>query len=223
MGLPTGRLDPVGRYRHLASLQPFLQGRFRVLAPAFQGGFGQQGLEQSQHQVTGGLEAGIKVDRTDDGLQRIGQNRGALGASALGLAFAEAHDLGQAQLHRQAVQHVLAHQMGSDAGEVALVTAVEAAVEQARHTETEYGVAQELEALVVLGPEALVGHGPHQQAGVGKHVPQPLLQRLERLGNNRATGRIEGGHQNKAGLNPGPEGEEQPCIAGRITWTVPRT
>ena len=88
---------------------------------------------------------------------------GALRAAAARLAFAQAQHLGQAELQRGAVQAVLAHQVGAHAGQVAFVGAGEALEQQAGDGQAQDGVAEELEALVVVGAEAAVRQRALQQ------------------------------------------------------------
>jgi hypothetical protein len=87
------------------------------------------------------------------------------------------------------VQAVLAHQVGADARQVTLVGAREALVQQAGHRQVEHGVAEEFEALVVLGAAAAVGERTQQQARLLEPMTEPLLQGVE-----------SGIHQRGAGL-----------------------
>ena len=132
--------------------------------------------EQALHQGAGGDEAAVLEGGADQGLEGVGQDRGAQGAAAAGLALAQAEQLGQAELQGGAVQAVLAHQVGADAGQVALVGVAEAVEQEAGDGQAQDGVAEELETLVVVGAEAAVGQGPLQEAGVGEAVADALLQ-----------------------------------------------
>ena len=122
------------------------------------------------------VEAAVLEGRADQRLERVGEDRGAQRAAAARFAFAEAQQLGQAELQRGAVQAVLAHEMGANAGQVALVGAAEAVEQQARDDQAQDRVAEEFEALVVVGAEAAVGQRPLQEAGVGKAVSDALLE-----------------------------------------------
>jgi hypothetical protein len=66
------------------------------------------------------------------------------------------------------VQAVLAHQVGADAGQVAFVGARETLVQQAGDRQAQHRIAQELEALVVVGAAAAVRERTRQQAGWAK-------------------------------------------------------
>jgi molecular chaperone DnaK len=86
----------------------------------------------------------------------------------------------QAQAEGGAVQAVFAHQVGAHAGQVALVGAAEALVQQRRDGQAEHGVAEELQPLVVLRPETAVRQRALQQGRVAEGVTEPLLQGEER-------------------------------------------
>ena len=175
MRLASRGLNAVGRHRHLARLQPFLQGGLGVLAPNLHGGLGHQRLEQAQHEIAGSIEPRIQIDGTNDGLQRICQDRCTLSPPAFGFTLAQAHDVRQAQLQRQTMQGVLPHQVGTNAGQIPLVAAIEASVQQRRNAQTQHGIAQKLQALVVVSPKTLVCDRTGEQARIGKHMPQTLL------------------------------------------------
>ena len=74
------------------------------------------------------------------------------------------------------MQAVLAHQMGADAGQIALVGAGEAFVQQAGHGQAQHGIAEELEPLVVVGAEAAVRQRAGQQFGLAEAVTEALLE-----------------------------------------------
>src|SRR6478735_5356007 len=54
--------------------------------------------EQAEHQLPGGVEAAVDVDRPDHGLHGVGQDRGLLPSTARVLALAEAHGVTDAEL-----------------------------------------------------------------------------------------------------------------------------
>ena len=125
------------------------------------------------------VEAAVEEGRADQRLERVGEDRRAQRAAAARLAFAEAQRLGQAELERDAVQAVLAHEVGAHAGQVALVGVAEALEQQARDDQAQDRVAEELEALVVVGAEAAVGQRAFQQGRVAEPVADALLQCYE--------------------------------------------
>ena len=88
-------------------------------------------------------------------------------------------DFGQAELRRGAVQAVLAHQVGANAGQVAFVGVAEAVEQQAGDGQAQDRVAEELEPLVVVGAEAAMRERPFQQRRIGEAVADALLQCVE--------------------------------------------
>ena len=125
------------------------------------------------------LVAAVEKDRTDDRLDRVGQDRRPLRAAISGLALGQSQHLGQSQAQRGAVQAVFAHQVRAHAGEVALVAVREALEQQAGDRQAQHRIAQELKPLVVVGAPAAVGEGPRQQGRLCKAVAQALLQSVE--------------------------------------------
>ena len=95
---------------------------------------------------------------------------------ASGLAFAEAQHLGQADLHRRAVQAVFAHEVGAHAGQVAFVGAGEALEQQAGNRQAEHRIAEEFEPFVVVGTEAAVRQRARQQRAIVESMAEALLQ-----------------------------------------------
>ena len=79
-------------------------------------------------------------------------------------------------LARDALQAVLAHEVRAHAREVAFVAAREALEQQAGDRQVQHRVAQELEALVVVGAMAAVRQRALHQRRAGKAVAQALLQ-----------------------------------------------
>jgi len=176
MGLAAGGADSVARDLEPARLEPLLQFGLGVLAPARE----IRGLddlsEQPLHQAACRVEAAVLERRADQRLERVGEDRCALRAAAARLAFAEPQQLGQSELKRHPVQAVFADEVGADAGQIAFVGAAEALEQQARDDEAQDGIAEEFEALVVVGAVASVGQGPVQQTGVRETVADALLQ-----------------------------------------------
>ena len=119
----------------------------------------------------------------DQRLDRVGQDRRPRRAAAARLALGQLQRVGQAEHERDPVQAVLAHEVGAHAREVALVGAGEAVEQQPRDGQVQHRVAQELEALVVVGAEAAVREGALEQRALGELVAEPLLdQRRPRAG-----------------------------------------
>jgi hypothetical protein len=84
------------------------------------------------------------------------------------------------------VQAVLAHQ-GAQARQVALGAVAQGLVQHVGHAQPQHRVAQELQALVVVGRMAAVRQRALQQGRVGEAMVQALLQGLQ-LGQRRPCG-----------------------------------
>ena len=165
----------------LARLQPFLQFGFGVFAQRLHFGFDLDLGKQAFDQGVGSVVASIQIHRAQHGFKRIGQDGGALVAARAHFALTQAHDAGQAQLQRQAVQRVLFDQVGANAREVTFWQAAQLFEQQMRHTQIEHRVAQKLQTLVVVGAEAAVRQSALQQSRLRKVVLQALLQRVQGL------------------------------------------
>ena len=177
MRLAAGGDDAVGRHRQAARLQPFLQLGLGVLGPAADVGglddLAEQAAAPAPRAASKPPSRKVAPISASSASARI---EARMRAAAARLAFAEAQQLGQAELQRRAVQAVLAHEVGAHPGQVAFVGAAEAVEQQARDGQAQDGVAEELEALVVVGAEAAVGQRPLQQRRVGEAVADALLQ-----------------------------------------------
>ena len=182
MRLAVRGRDAVGRHRHVPRLQPFLQLGLGVLAPVVGGGRHDGLAEQARDQRLRRLEAAVDADRADQRLDRVGQDRRPRRAAAARLALGQLQRLGQAQHQRDLVQAVLAHEVGAHAREVAFVGAGEAVEQQPRDGQVQHRVAQELEALVVVGAEAAVRERALEQRALGELVAEPLLDQRRPAG-----------------------------------------
>ncbi len=179
MRLAAGGDDAIARHRNAPRLQPFLQLGLGVLGPARDLGRLDHLAEQAVHQRARRGQAAVEEGRADQRLERVGEDRRAQRAAAARLAFTEAQRLGQAELERGTVQAVFANEMGADARQVAFVGVAEAVEQQARDDQAQDRVAEELEALVVVGTEAAVGERAFQQGRVAEPVADALLQCYE--------------------------------------------
>ena len=179
MRLALDRGHAVGRQLHLAALQPFLQGSLGILAARAHGRIDVDVLVEPAHQRLGLGEAGIEVDRTDDGLDHVSQDGGLALATRAQFALAQAQQAREGQRGGDARQRVFLDQVGADARELALVLAAQSFVEQARDGQAQHRVTQELEPLVVIGAMAAVGQRPLKQRDGSKTVSQALLQRQQ--------------------------------------------
>ena len=74
------------------------------------------------------------------------------------------------------MQAVLADEMRAHPRQIAFVGPGEALEQKARDDQAEDRIAQEFEALVVVGPRTAMGQGAVQETSVGEAVPNALLQ-----------------------------------------------
>ena len=125
------------------------------------------------------LQAAIEERRSDQRLERVGEDRRAHRSAAARFAFAESDRIGQAELQRGAEQAVLADEVGANARQVALVRIAQPLEQEARNDQAQDGVAEEFEALVVVGAEAAVREGPFEQRRIAEAVADALLQGVE--------------------------------------------
>src|ERR1051325_1075078 len=95
------------------------------------------------------LDAGVEVDRRDDGLEQVRQERVLLPPARLLLADAEVDHVAHAVFARLRSEARRAHQVRLDLRERPFVELREALEEQIADDEAEHGVAEKLEGLVV--------------------------------------------------------------------------
>src|SRR5262249_54700739 len=102
-------------------------------------------------------EPRIQVQRADDGLEAVREDRLLVAAGAPLLRATEPHQLAQAELARALSQAAPVHQRRARAREIAFGPARLALEQQRRDRQPEHRVAEELEALVAATAVLLVG------------------------------------------------------------------
>ncbi len=121
------------------------------------------------------IEPAVKVKSGDDGLEGVGEQRGLVATAALLFAATEAKHGSQANPFGDLAEMTAADERGTQAGEFALASVWEETVETLGCGETEDGVADELQLLVVAGGGGgsvgigLVGEGAMSE-GEGKEL-----------------------------------------------------
>ena len=141
--------------------------------------------DKPEHKGAGGFDAAVQIDRRDDRLKGVGQDAGAVPAAGLLLALAEEHVRAEVQFPGEVAAGFLADRGGAELGELPLRHVAEVVEEGVRGDEAEDGVAEELEALVVLVPRPLlvgiggVGQRRVQEREVLEGVPEFLFQLVE--------------------------------------------
>lgn len=138
------------------TLEGFLQVRLRVQGVHRFGGLG---LDPWFDQIAGGLEAAVDEDGPDHGFDGIRQERRLLAAPRLFLAVAEAKRRAEIEFPGAPGQSLGADHMGPGPRQDAFGRRRITAEEPIRHDESQHGVAQELQSLVVLLQALFVGEG----------------------------------------------------------------
>ena len=144
------------RQGQLAPLQPFLQFGFGVFGSRLHLRLDLDILEQTLDQALRGAVATVQIDRTDHGLDRIGQDGRALAATRLELALTQPKHFRQLHLQGQVGQRVLLDQIGTHPRKVSLGQLAQLRIQQMRHRQIEHRVTQKLQPLIVVGAETSV-------------------------------------------------------------------
>ena len=125
-----------------------LQPGLVVLAPGTGRGLGDALAQQAHHQSPRPVPAAVEVDRADDGLHRVGEDRRLLAAARLVLPFAQQHRRPQMQLGRQLGQHPGVDDRGAHLRQLPLGQQGVGAKDVIGDDQPEHGVAEELETFV---------------------------------------------------------------------------
>src|SRR5439155_3014576 len=138
--------------------------------------------------VVRGVVSGVQEHGTEDGLERVGQQRLQAPAAALGDAFAQVEVAAEIKLLRQLGQGVRVDHRGAGLGQLALGRAGVMLVEILGGDQLEDGVAEILEPLVVARRDGwtfirkrAVGDRFEQEPWVAKVNPDLLLEKLQGL------------------------------------------
>ena len=148
--------DGVGGGAHLKGGAEFLQRRLPV-EPGTQpvGGF-DQFVEQGVHEGVGRVTSGRKKQGAQQCLERVGQNRGLVGAAAGQFALAELQQGADLEPAGHIGQGVGVHHRGPQLCEPSFGVVGEAPVQVVGDHQAQYGVTEKLEALVVRNRPVLV-------------------------------------------------------------------
>jgi hypothetical protein len=170
-----GRLEP----RLCGLLQPGLE----VVEPLELDGLDPLG-EQALDDLDRRDEPTVEVDRREDRLERVGEDRWLGAAARLLLALAEHHPLADAELAGDLAQAGLAHDLGAGHAELAFPELRIPRHQLVAHDQVEDRVAQELEPLIVemlplfFVGNARVSEGLSQETGITKLIPDALFERM---------------------------------------------
>jgi hypothetical protein len=122
------------------------------------------------------LQIRIQIDGADHRLDGVGQNGLAAKTAAFQLARPQDQVIPEVELPAQLGQRLLAHQGGAHAAEIPFRRLREAVEEIIGNHQTQNGVTQEFQALVVTGTGAAMGQRPGQQFLILKDMPETGLQ-----------------------------------------------
>jgi hypothetical protein len=176
--------DPVPRREPEPALADLLQLRLEVPVerPGRRALVGV--VEEAVEEGLRGADAVLQEHGREDGLERIGEERGLLPPAGHLLAAPQPEELADPQLARDPGEPGLVDHRGPHLGQLALARGREALHQPVGHEQVHDRVPQELEALVVLPgllpvlvDPGLVGQGRESAAPVGEPDPQALLER----------------------------------------------
>jgi hypothetical protein len=124
----------------------------------------------------GSLETGVEENRREDRLEGVGQDGRAAVTAALHLALAQAQVFTELQAVGQAVQGFLAHEVGPQAGHVALAQLAETLEQGDGGDAVDDAVAEKLQPLVVGRTEAAMGDRLLEQLRREKRWPMAFCR-----------------------------------------------
>ena len=153
----VGGDDVVSGQCNLAALQILLQQGFGVLAKRLRIHRLHDRVIQLGDRGARGLKSAIQKNGTEQGFQRVGQNRGTAESAAFELAFAQFQEARQINPLRYFIQRLLFDQVGTQARQIAFVQFGIALIQQMRHGAIEHTVAEKLQAFVMRRAVAAVG------------------------------------------------------------------
>src|SRR5438552_15381885 len=168
----------------------------QLLEPALEvlprplGRLGDAFAQQADDEAVGLRPAPVEVDRGDQGLHDVGQDRGLLPPAGLVLALAEQQRRAHLELGGDLGQHDRVPDRGPHPRRLARGEVAVGPEDVVCDGQAEDGVAQELEALVrhragrLCAPRA-VGDGPSEQVGILEAVSQSAAEGLELRGQAR--------------------------------------
>ncbi len=170
MFLTAGLGQFINRQRPAARLQPFLQQRLRIFRRTCTGSdtLG----EQATHDIATDRPTCVGVDRRNQCLECIGEDRIATKAAALELARAQMETITDFRGARDFRERCAVDKGCAQAGHRALVGARMAFVDEFGNEQVEQCVAEEFQAFVIGMPDAAMGQRPVEQLRIAKTVTE---------------------------------------------------
>ena len=171
----------VAGQRQAALLRPFLQAGLGVL-----GRLGRRfdaRRPKRFDEAARGIQPAVQIERADDRLAGVGQERRVSPLARRLLALGQAQVALEPELAGHLGEGLAAHQIGVAHGERAFRLARKAGQQKVGHDQAEHPVAEKLQALVAVVPRApmlrgaRMGERPNQQLGPCEAMTQALGQR----------------------------------------------
>src|SRR3954451_3778728 len=177
-----GLADGVVGHAQRRGRRQLLQAGLPVEAGAQGGGLLDQGVEEPVHEPGGLVEPEVEVDRAQERLEGVGEDRVLVVAAGRLLAAAQPHEGPEPELAADLRQSAHVDHGGPQLGQLTLRQLGVVAEKRVGDDQAEHGVAEELQPLVGGQPAVLVGVGPVGQRAVeqrGVDVdPETLAQHL---------------------------------------------
>jgi hypothetical protein len=203
----TGLGEPVFGHAQFCSRGEFLQRRLPVQTGPSLGRCRKQRVEQAMDHLTGNDDTVLEIHRSQDGFERVGEDRGLVATPGALLTSAETDTVPHSDAACDVGQGPSIHDRRANLRQLSLGIVHPIAVERIGDDEPEHGVTEELQALVGGQPAVLVGEGAVGQCEIeqliGQRHPERLLQPLLG-GGSRGGGRLAHAALTRGGRCPPP-------------------
>ena len=132
--------------------------------------------EQAANQCPRLVDAAIEVNRSDDRLDRVGEDRIARLTATAQFTGSQPQDVAEFEFARNTGQRLAFDQMRPHATQLAFIRIVDGFVQIVRDLEAENGVAEKFQTLVVACTQTAVRQGALEQRGIFELIVDALLQ-----------------------------------------------
>ena len=179
-GLPG---EPVLQRLLLVFLHDLLQHGLVVLERAARDRNVHLMRDKAQHERARGFDPAVQIDRAEQRLGRVREDRRPLAPAAGLLAVAQPDLLRDAEFPRDLAQRALAHHRRAQLGQVALGQLGIVREQVIRRDKAQYGIAKELQPLVVVQvvPAVLVGIGRVGHRGLVQRLVLKLIVNVQHV------------------------------------------
>ena len=179
--------DLVFRQSMLVRLEIFLQPRLGVLLAAIEGRFLQWFLQQRQNHAFGRDGTTIEVDRSKQGLETVGENRGPRMPPRTELSRTELEIVSEIERSGDCCQGFPAYKGGPEATQLPLGSLWKALVQRIRDNQPEDRVAKELQPFIVYAVGTAVRQRLFEQFLRSKVIAQTTFDLAWRLPQRRTS------------------------------------